>query len=352
MTDERAEESDEYKIIMKISDNIVALRSYLQYMMSKRISRYEFSEVLDILVDEKNTRLINIFLDFIVPNDYYTEYEGYLIGKDRYNVHILDMYHGNNYMLDLLLDNENIMSNSNEDIHKFITYENYKTYLKHISNIINKKAINIINTFVTLEPQCLFLINESNNNIIIRECIELYTFGPSIKLNNRLLNNLPLYNYIDVDMNNYWDTEEDEEETYEFIKRGLDMIFKQIPKLENDIIVYRNIHLKDKLKHGAYISTTISKYIAENIDTTGLSDENEVILKIRIPKGHSVIPMYVFSKYLFENEVLLNKTEILNCNILNKKYYKCNVFGTRKSLKKKNKLRKSLKKKKNKLIIS
>lgn len=136
--DERIDESNEYKIIMKISDNIVALRSYLQYMMSEHHSRFEFSEVLDILVDEKNTRLINIFLDFIVPNDYYTEYEGYLIGMDRYNVHILDMYHGNNYMLDLLLDNENIMSKSNEDIHKFITYENYKTYLKHISNIINK----------------------------------------------------------------------------------------------------------------------------------------------------------------------------------------------------------------------
>lgn len=136
-------------------------------------------------------------------------------------------------------------------------------------------------------------------------------------------------------MNNYWDTEEDEEETYEFIKRGFDMIFEQIPELENDIIVYRNIRLKDKLKHGAYISTTISKYIAENINTTGLTDENEVILKIRIPKGHYVIPMYVFSKYLTENEVLLNKTEILDCKILNEKYYKCNVFGKRRSLKKK-----------------
>lgn len=85
----------------------------------------------------------------------------------------------------------------------------------------------------------------------------------------------------------------------------INRIFKNIPPIEDDIIVYRGITKFDKLAainnlSKGYVSTSLSKYIADSF-----AGNNCCLFTIRLPKGSSVLPILSFSKYPTEQEILL-----------------------------------------------
>jgi hypothetical protein len=88
------------------------------------------------------------------------------------------------------------------------------------------------------------------------------------------------------------------------IKR-INYVFKNIPPIEKDIIVYRGINFATKFEaidslSKSYASTSLSKNIAESF-----IKNNCCLISICIPKGSSILPMMSFSRYPQEKEILL-----------------------------------------------
>ncbi len=88
------------------------------------------------------------------------------------------------------------------------------------------------------------------------------------------------------------------------IKR-IDYVFKHIPPIEKDIIVYRGINFSTKIDaidslSKSYASTSLSKETADSF-----VKNNCCLFSICIPKGSSVLPMMSFSRYPQEKEILL-----------------------------------------------
>lgn len=88
------------------------------------------------------------------------------------------------------------------------------------------------------------------------------------------------------------------------IKR-IDYVFKHIPPIEKDIIVYRGVNFSTKFDaidslSKSYASTSLSKKIADSF-----VKNNCCVVSICIPKGSSVLPMMSFSRYPQEKEILL-----------------------------------------------
>lgn len=89
------------------------------------------------------------------------------------------------------------------------------------------------------------------------------------------------------------------------IINNIDYIFKNIPPLEKDIILYRGINDPTYINQNSYISTSLTLNGALNFKYN-----NCCILKIHIPSGTKIIPLHGIFKdsdfgQLDEKEVLL-----------------------------------------------
>jgi hypothetical protein len=88
------------------------------------------------------------------------------------------------------------------------------------------------------------------------------------------------------------------------VKR-IEHVFKNIPPIEKDVIVYRGINFSTKIDaidslSKSYASTSLSKETADSF-----IKNNCCLFSICIPKGSSVLPMMPFSRYPQEKEILL-----------------------------------------------
>lgn len=86
----------------------------------------------------------------------------------------------------------------------------------------------------------------------------------------------------------------------------VDEIFRNVPPLQHDIVLWRGIRMKPKVLENftepAYISTSFNQDVAyEFVD----KEYRCCVFQIRVPKGTHVIPLYTCSNAFFEEEVLL-----------------------------------------------
>lgn len=82
-------------------------------------------------------------------------------------------------------------------------------------------------------------------------------------------------------------------------------IFKHIPSIENDVIVYRgisNITKMEAVKHfpNSFISTSLNQNVAKSFAS---NDDN--VIEIKIPKYSKILPLAILSKFPDELEILL-----------------------------------------------
>jgi hypothetical protein len=85
----------------------------------------------------------------------------------------------------------------------------------------------------------------------------------------------------------------------------LDEIFENIPPIEKEFIVLRG-QTKEPILYGrSYVSTTMDINMAKKFINTR---NNCCLLRITIKPGTKVIPLFPFSMFKEELEILLNKT--------------------------------------------
>ena len=191
-------------------------------------------------------------------------------------------------------------------------YKNGKFYT--VKHNIKKKYFDIL-----LQPQIQY-VNQLPTNI--KDAIKKYTFQYDWKVNKYLQNDQHLVKSLEnpnpsqsrfnrgFDINRL-------EYGYEFVlnknikdvKRLLDAAFKNSPPTTKEITLYRGIRYNkgDKYEHEPvfnkqYISTTTSETVAK--DFKG-KDIYCCIMKIKIPKGSHILPLYNYSRFQGEFEVLL-----------------------------------------------
>lgn len=319
------------KLITKYEDK--------EYFFNFTIFHYKYSSLLTLI--DNNFQVNKV--DFNVLRDLFRVYDKKLGTKDEIKVieNIINLLFSNKEILNNYLNNPNFKG-------YMINYKNYKLFEKVIDQINNNRIIEVIRVFVVLEPQCEFLKNYENK-VLLRELIDLYTTGPARTLNSKLLNKEELYDFSKkVNLDEYWNSDE-KDETFLFIDKGMKHLFRFIPKTTEEITVYRGISLNGELKHGNYISTSINEEIAKDII---YEERNKSILKIIVPKGSSVIPLYLFSSYDTENEVLLDKDTELKCFKTDYEndyeIFNCSMFGKKSNKKLSKKFSKKFSKKKSK----
>jgi len=90
------------------------------------------------------------------------------------------------------------------------------------------------------------------------------------------------------------------------VSKLIDNIFAKIPLTKKEIIVYRGA---TNIYQGPYVSTSLDKEVSYRY----IEDLNPVccLYRIIIPKKSAIIPMFSISKFMFEEEVLLDRKRIL-----------------------------------------
>lgn len=88
--------------------------------------------------------------------------------------------------------------------------------------------------------------------------------------------------------------------------RTIDEIFRGIPPLQHDVVLWRGIRMKPKVLENftepGYISASFDQHVVyEFMD----KEYRCCVFQIMVPKGTHVIPMYTCSTAFFEQEVLL-----------------------------------------------
>jgi hypothetical protein len=112
-----------------------------------------------------------------------------------------------------------------------------------------------------------------------------YTKDGYKKLNKKIRNNRPL-NDDDIQM-----------------LKSIDLSFTYAPEFEESITVYRGVRGEYKPSLISYISTTI------DIDTAlSFSGTQCCLLKITIPSGSKILPIYDISDFKQEFEILIDRT--------------------------------------------
>lgn len=90
-------------------------------------------------------------------------------------------------------------------------------------------------------------------------------------------------------------------ETYLTHIRNIDWAFAHAPPLKSELIVYRGIREPNQIENTSWSSTSLTiKYVHS------YAGEGCCILKITVPAGNKVLPMFVLSDYT-EEEILLDR---------------------------------------------
>lgn len=92
----------------------------------------------------------------------------------------------------------------------------------------------------------------------------------------------------------------------------IDEVFEGIPPLDEDVILWRGVTMKEKLPDNfidcAYMSTTIDKNVA--LKFSQYQVHTCCLFEVAVPKGTKVIPLYSIATYEEEWEVLLPRNGV------------------------------------------
>lgn len=82
----------------------------------------------------------------------------------------------------------------------------------------------------------------------------------------------------------------------------LDLAFRGAPELQGPVYLYRGLTQEPNFSYATFVSTSLNKEIA-------LSSEfsSRRLLKILVPSGSKVLPLYAISESPYEQEVLLSQ---------------------------------------------
>ena len=118
----------------------------------------------------------------------------------------------------------------------------------------------------------------------------------------------------------YWLNDKFWERVIKRFSDDLEKIIKNAPRVEKIMKVYRGTHddyfLKSNLKNKNYylndgfISTSLSRVVAENVKQNQLEFSECCILVITLLPGSHVLPLFSVSQYPNEQEILLGKETV------------------------------------------
>lgn len=258
-------------------------------------------------------------LDELIYNAYY---------NDRRFLHILEI-RGGKPTKDLLLSSFGIkngeyiseIADVDNGLRWLKKYDEYKTE-DLISNIIEVMVTNRVLDVASLifsrygdyyvgNDQIVSLTNyifESFDEEFLEYFLK-YTHGVVDRfINTYLRNDIPLESINDESLIS-------NEEVINILN-GLDMAMSKIPPLEKSITTYRGVYVGNSkvINDPAFISTTLDKNYANEIVQQEYDDlyRNSgntkcCVLEIHVPAGSKVLPLFMFSEFPFQKEILLDR---------------------------------------------
>lgn len=258
-------------------------------------------------------------LDELVYNAYY---------NDRRFLHILEI-RGGKPTKDLLLSSFGIkngeyiseIADVDNGLRWLKKYDEYKTE-DLISNIIEVMVTNRVLDVASLifsrygdyyvgNDQIVSLTNyifETFDEEFLEYFLK-YTHGVVDRfINTYLRNDIPLESINDESLIS-------NEEVINTLN-GLDMAMSKIPPLEKSITTYRGVYVGNSkvINDPAFISTTLDKNYANGIVQQEYDDlyRNSgntkcCVLEIHVPAGSKVLPLFMFSEFPFQKEILLDR---------------------------------------------